>query len=301
VVGLRAYEGGPLVGHQLRELNQHLHGGEARLDLLQRRELLRDAGLVSLSVKEEHGGFDLPTLVCNVVLEMVSRADAGLMTVVGLQTGVAEDIQTFASDDLCREYLPRFASGEFQGAMDLTEPQAGSDLGAITTRAYEENGRYFLEGQKIFITNGGAEVHLVLARDDDSFDQSKETTRGLSLFLTPRTLSDGSPNHVLLERLEHKLGIHGSPTAVVRFERAEAFLVGTKGEGFKAMLELMNNARIGVAAQGVGIAEAALQEAVRYAGLDIDTMRKKLGFDTKSLIEGFLQRQEELRKKWNAR
>lgn len=228
-------------------------------------ELLRDAGLVSLSVKEEHGGFDLPTLLCNVVLEMVSRADAGLMTVVGLQTGVAEDIQTFASDDLCREYLPRFASGEFQGAMDLTEPQAGSDLGAITTRAYEENGRYFLEGQKIFITNGGAEVHLVLARDDDTFDQSKETTRGLSLFLTPRTLSDGSPNPVLLERLEHKLGIHGSPTAVVRFERAEAFLVGTKGEGFKAMLELMNNARIGVAAQGVGIAEAALQEAVRYA------------------------------------
>ena len=228
-------------------------------------ELLRDAGLVSLSVKEEHGGFELPSLICNVVLEMVSRADAGLMTVVGLQTGVAEDIQTFASDELCREYLPRFASGEFQGAMDLTEPQAGSDLGAIATRAYEENGRYFIEGQKIFITNGGAEVHLVLARDDDTFDQSKETTRGLSLFLTPRTLPDGSPNHVLLERLEHKLGIHGSPTAVVRFERAEAFLVGTKGEGFKAMLELMNNARVGVAAQGVGIAEAALEEAVRYA------------------------------------
>ena len=228
-------------------------------------ELLRDAGLVSLSVKEEHGGFELPALLCNLVLEMVSRADAGLMTVVGLQTGVAEDIQTFASDDLCREYLPRFASGEFQGAMDLTEPQAGSDLGAIVTRAYEENGRYFIEGQKIFITNGGAEVHLVLARDDDTFDRSKETTRGLSLFPTPRTLPDGSPNHVLLERLEHKLSIHGSPTAVVRFERAEAFLVGTKGEGFKAMLELMNNARVGVAAQGVGIAEAALEEAVRYA------------------------------------
>lgn len=228
-------------------------------------ELLRDAGLVSLAVKEEHGGFDLPALLSNVVLQMVSRADAGLMTVVGLQAGVAEDIQTFASDELCREYLPRFASGEFQGAMDLTEPQAGSDLGAITTRAYREDGRYFIDGQKIFITNGGAEVHLVLARDDDSYEQSKGTTRGLSLFLTPRTLPDGSQNHVVLERLEHKLGIHGSPTAVVRFDRAEAFLVGTRGEGFKAMLQLMNNARLGVAAQGVGIAEAALAEAVSYA------------------------------------
>ncbi len=228
-------------------------------------ELLRDAGLVSLAVREEHGGFDLPALISNVVLQMVSRADAALMTVVGLQAGVAEDIQTFASDELCSQYLPGFASGELQGAMDLTEPEAGSDLGGITTRATAEDGRYFLDGQKIFITNGGAEIHLVLARDDDTYDQSKGTTRGLSLFLTPRTLPDGSRNRVLLERLEHKLGIHGSPTAVVRFEHAECFLVGKKGEGFKAMLQLMNNARLGVAAQGVGIAEAALAEAVRYA------------------------------------
>jgi alkylation response protein AidB-like acyl-CoA dehydrogenase len=228
-------------------------------------EMLREAGLVSLAVREEYGGFDLPSFLSNVVLQMVSRADAGLMTIVGLQVGVAEDIQTFASDDLCREYLPRFASGEFQGAMDLTEPQAGSDLGAITTRAYEEDGRFFIEGQKIFITNGGAEVHLVLARDDASFEQSKGTTRGLSLFITPRTLRDGSPNHVVLERLEHKMGIHGSPTAVVRFDRSEGFLIGKQGEGFKAMLQLMNHARLGVAAQGVGIAEAALDEAVRYA------------------------------------
>ncbi len=228
-------------------------------------ELLRDAGLVSLSVKEEHGGFELPTLLSNIVLQMVSRADAGLMTVVGLQTGVAEDIQSFASEDLCRQYLPGFASGEFQGAMDLTEPQAGSDLGGITTRATLKEGRWFLDGQKIFITNGGAEVHLVLARDDDSFEQSKGTTRGLSLFLCPRSMADGSRNHITIERLEHKLGIHGSPTAVVRFDDAEGFLVGKKGDGFKAMLQLMNNARLGVAAQGVGIAEAALEEAVSYA------------------------------------
>ncbi|MBW2280189.1 MAG: acyl-CoA dehydrogenase family protein [Deltaproteobacteria bacterium] len=228
-------------------------------------EMLRDAGLVSLSVKEEHGGFELPALLSNIVLQMVSRADAGLMTIVGLQAGVAEDIQSYASDELCAQYLPGFASGEFQGAMDLTEPRAGSDLGGITTRATQEGERWFVDGEKIFITNGGAEVHLVLARDDDTFDQSKGTTRGLSLFLCPRTMPDGSRNPISIERLEHKLGIHGSPTAVVRFERAEGFLVGKKGDGFKAMLQLMNNARLGVAAQGVGIAEAALEEAVRYA------------------------------------
>ena len=228
-------------------------------------ERLKEAGLVSLSIAEEYGGFAMPAIVNNLVLQLVARADAGLMTIMGLQTGVAEDLQVFGSDELLQEYLPRFASGEVQGAMDLTEANAGSDLGAITTRASEEDGRFFLEGEKIFITNGGCEIHLVLARDDDTFDQSKGTTRGLSLFLCPRTLSDGTRNGVSPERLEHKLGIHGSPTAVVAFRRAEAFRVGTKGDGFKAMLQLMNNARLGVAAQGIGIAEAALNEAISYA------------------------------------
>jgi len=228
-------------------------------------EKLREAGLVSFGVAERFGGFELPATIANVILQMVSRADAGLMTVMGLQAGVAEDIQRYAPDELAQQYLPRFVSGEVQGAMDLTEPQAGSDLGAIQTRAVEENGRVFLDGQKIFITNGGAEVHLVLARDADTFELSKGTTKGLSLFLCPRTLPDGKPNGVAIERLEHKLGIHGSPTAVVRFTRAEAWRIGTRGDGFKAMLDLMNNARLGVAAQGVGIAEAAVVEAIRYS------------------------------------
>ncbi len=228
-------------------------------------ERLREAGLIGLSIKEKYGGFELPNLVGNIVLQMVSRADAGLMTILGLQGGVAEDIQKYASEELCQQYLPRFVSGEVQGAMDLTEPQAGSDLGGILTRASEEDGRFFLDGEKIFITNGGAEVHLVLARDDHTFDKSKGTTKGLSLFLCPRTLPDGKRNAVSIERLEHKMGIHGSPTAVVRFEHAEAFLIAEKGEGFKAMLDLMNNARLGVAAQGVGIAEAALDLAIRYS------------------------------------
>ena len=227
---------------------------------------LKEVGLVSLGVSEEYGGFGWPTLISNRVIELVSRADASLMTVIGLQTGVAEDIQKYGSEDLKRRYLPRFASGDVLGAMDLTEPQAGSDLGAITTRATERDGEIFLEGQKIFITNGGCEVHLVLARDHDTFDQSKGTTRGLSLYLCPRTLEGGEPNPVHVERLEHKMGLHGSPTAAIRFDDARAFLMGVKGEGFKAMLDLMNNARLGVAAQGLGIAEAALAEAMRYSG-----------------------------------
>ena len=122
-----------------------------------------------------------------------------------------------------------------------------------------------LDGQKIFITNGGAEIHLVLARDNETYEESKGTTKGLSLFICPRTLPDGSKNGIRVERLEHKLGIHGSPTASVRFDHAEAFRIGTKGEGFKAMLDLMNDARLGVAAQGIGIAEAALALALEFA------------------------------------
>ncbi|MCA9509907.1 MAG: acyl-CoA dehydrogenase family protein [Myxococcales bacterium] len=226
---------------------------------------LAEAGLISFGVDEQYGGFGLPAFVSNLILQMVSRADAGLMTIVGLQAGVAEDIQLYADDELKQAYLPRFASGEVMGAMDLTEPNAGSDLGAITTRADEKDGDFFLSGQKIFITNGGCEVHLVLARDADTYEASKGTTRGLSLFLCPRTLPDGAVNAVRVQRLEHKLGIHGSPTAAIEFDEARAWRVGEKGQGFKAMLTLMNNARLGVAAQGVGISEAALHAALAYA------------------------------------
>jgi alkylation response protein AidB-like acyl-CoA dehydrogenase len=228
-------------------------------------DLLKEAGLVSLSVREEYGGFELPGFASNVVIQMVSRANAGLMTIIGLQAGTAEDIQRYASPELCKEFLPRFASGEVLGSMDLTEAQAGSDLGAIQTRATDVGEISKINGQKIFITNGGAEVHLVLARDDDHYEESKGSTKGLSLFICPRTRRDGSPNGVVVERLEHKLGIHCSPTAAIRFDDAEAYRIGEKGGGFKAMLDLMNNARVGVAAQGIGIAEAAVHEAIQYA------------------------------------
>jgi alkylation response protein AidB-like acyl-CoA dehydrogenase len=228
-------------------------------------DTLAESGLVSFGVSQEYGGVGLPAWVTNVILQMISRADAGLMTIVGLQAGVAEDIQLYASEAIKERLLPGFARGELMGAMDLTEPQAGSDLGAIRTRATEREGRIELDGEKIFITNGGCAVHLVLARDADTYDESAGTTNGLSLYVCSRTLPDGSPNGVTVVRLEEKLGIHGSPTAAIAFDGAVAERIGQKGEGFRAMLTLMNNARLGVAAQGVGIAEAALDSAVRYA------------------------------------
>jgi hypothetical protein len=229
-------------------------------------EKLRAAGLVSLSVSEAYGGAALPGLLSGFYMEMIARADASLMTVVGLQAGVATDIEKYGDDPIKRKWLPRFAAGEVQGAMDLTEPQAGSDLGGITTRVVEESdGTLRVTGSKIFITNGGAEVHLVLARDGDTYDQSKGTTNGLSLVLVPRRLDDGSRNGIRVARLERKLGIHGSPTCEVVFESAVGWRLGRKGNGFRAMLDLMNNARLGVAAQAIGVAAAALHDANRYA------------------------------------
>jgi alkylation response protein AidB-like acyl-CoA dehydrogenase len=229
-------------------------------------EKLREAGLVSLAVSDAYGGFGLPALLNGITLEMLSRADPSLMMVVGLQTGAANDIEKYGSEEVKRRFLPRFVSGEVQGCMDLTEPQAGSDLGGIQTRATDlPDGSVRVDGQKIFISNGGAEVHLVLARDADSFEASRGTTNGLSLVLVTRHRDDGRPNGVRVARLERKLGIHGSATCEVVFEKAIGVRLGEKGKGFRAMLDLMNAARVGVAAQALGLCEAALHDAVRYA------------------------------------
>src|SRR3990172_2054771 len=157
---------------------------------------LRESGLVALTLSEEYGGFALPSLLNGMILEMISRTDTSLMTIVGLQTGTGGDIEKYGSEETRRKWLPRFTSGELQGCMDLTEPQAGSDLGGIATRATalptsSSEGDVRVDGQKIFITNGGAEVHLVLARDADTFDASRGTTRGLSLVLVARHRPDG--------------------------------------------------------------------------------------------------------------
>jgi hypothetical protein len=229
-------------------------------------EKLREAGLVSLTVSEEYGGYGVPAFLNGAVLEMVSRADPCLMMIIGLQTGAANDIAKYGSEEVKRAFLPRFASGELQGSMDLTEPQAGSDLGGISMRVSDlPDGDVQVDGQKIFISNGGAEIHLVLARDDDTFDESKGTTNGLSLLLVPWYREDGSRNGVRVSRLEKKLGIHGSTTCEVVFEGAIGKRLGEKGRGFRAMLDLMNAARLGVASQALGISDAALYDAVVYA------------------------------------
>lgn len=228
-------------------------------------ERLRAAGLVALPLGPAYGGYGLPSLVNCAYLEMVARADSSLMTIIGLQAGVAHDLEVYGSEDLKARYLPGFARGETQGCMDLTEPQAGSDLGAITTRATRVGDHYVVDGEKVFITNGGAPMHLVLARDAATYDQSHGTTDGLSLILCPRVLPDGRRNGIHVRRVERKLGIHGSPTCVVELEQAEGYLVGEAGQGFRAMLDLMNNARLGVAAQAIGVAEAAFREARDYA------------------------------------
>ncbi len=227
-------------------------------------EKLRSAGLVCLPLSAEYNGFGLPMLVNTFYLEMLSRAESSLMTIIGLQGGVANDIEQYGSDEIKQRYLPRFAAGELQGAMDLTEAQAGSDLGGIVTRVSEESGRYFIDGEKLFITNGGADIHLVLARDAKTFNESKGSTNGLNLMLCPVVLPDGTRNGVRVTRAETKMGIHGSPTCVVEFDRAEGFLLGKAGGGFRAMLELMNNARLGVTAQAIGVADAAFREALEY-------------------------------------
>jgi alkylation response protein AidB-like acyl-CoA dehydrogenase len=229
-------------------------------------EKLKEAGLVSLTVSDAYGGYGLPALLNGIFLEMISRADASLMMVVGLQTGAAADIEKYGSEEVKRKWLPRFASGEVQGCMDLTEPEAGSDLGGIATRATDlSDDEVQVDGQKIFISNGGAEVHLVLARDADNFEESKGTTNGLSLVLVPRHREDGSHNGVRVSRLERKIGIHSSATCEVVFEEARGVRLGKKGQGFRAMLELMNNARLGVASQALGLCDAALWDAASYA------------------------------------
>jgi alkylation response protein AidB-like acyl-CoA dehydrogenase len=241
-------------------------GAESPPHIRHAYDQLREAGLIALTVNEQYGGYGLPALLNGVFLEMVSRADPSLMMVVGLQTGAASDIEKYGSDEIKSSFLPRFTSGEVQGCMDLTEPQAGSDLGGIVTRATElPDGKVRVDGQKIYISNGGAEIHLVLARDDESFEQSRGTTQGLSLLLVPRHLEDGSANGVKVSRLESKMGIHGSATCEVLFEGAIGMRLGAAGQGFRAMLDLMNVARLGVASQALGLCEAAVHDAVTYA------------------------------------
>jgi hypothetical protein len=217
---------------------------------------LSGADLMGFTLPRRYGGLNLPTILYSAAIEMVSRADAALMTIFGLQD-IAETVNSFASEEQKQRYLPKFCSGEVTGAMALTEPDAGSDLQAVRLRAYQDpSGQWRLNGVKRFITNGCGDVLLVLARTEEGTRDG----RGLSLLLCEK-----GPE-VVVRRIEEKLGIHGSPTCELHFRDAPAELVGQRRRGLtKYVMSLMNGARVGIAAQGLGIAEAAYRDALAYA------------------------------------
>ncbi|MDT1063596.1 acyl-CoA dehydrogenase family protein [Paracoccus sp. CPCC 101403] len=233
---------------------------------------LAEGGWIGLASSQDHGGMGLPQALNMAVNEMVASACLALQLNPLLTQGQIEALEHHGSDELKALYLPKLNSGEWSGTMNLTEPQAGSDVGALTTRAERaDDGTYRITGQKIFITWGDSDVtsnvcHLVLARLPDG----GAGTRGISLFMVPKFIPDengdpGTPNDLRVVSLEHKLGIHGSPTCVMSFEGAKGWIVGAEHKGMAAMFTMMNCARLGVGVQGVAQGEAALQQAAAYA------------------------------------
>jgi 3-(methylthio)propanoyl-CoA dehydrogenase len=242
-----------------REGNSYLDGDVIlHPDMKACIERFRDAELMGLSIERKYGGLNLPGVVKTAVIEIVARGDASLMNIVGLQD-IAETIEEFAEEPIKAETLPKLTSGKSTAAMVLTEPDAGSDLQSVRLRAEpvdEAKGLWKLSGAKRFITNGCGEVLLVLARSEPG----NTGGRGLSMFLVEKGKG------VRIRRIEDKLGIHGSPTCEIQFNGAPGRLVGARKRGLiDAGMGMMNGARVAIAAQGIGIAEAAAREAVQYA------------------------------------
>ena len=233
---------------------------------------IADGGWIGMAAAPDRGGMGLPMAVTTVVNEMMASACMALQLNPLITQGQIEALEHHASDAIKQLYLPRLISGEWCGTMNLTEPQAGSDLGALRTKAEPNgDGSHAISGQKIFITWADNDFtanvcHLVLARLPDA----GAGTNGISLFMVPKWIPDaagnpGARNTLHVVSLEHKLGLHGSPTAVMQFDAAKGWLVGVPHKGMAAMFTMMNNARLGVGMQGVGVAEAACQHALAYA------------------------------------
>lgn len=220
-------------------------------------DALNQAGLMGMSLPYRYDGLNFPIVPYIMAADIVSRADAGFVNIWGLQD-CAETINEFASEEQKEKYLPRVSSGDTM-AMDLTEPDAGSDLQAVQLKATwdEEKQTWLLNGVKRFITNGDGDISLVLARSEPGTKDG----RGLSMFIY-----DKQSGGVTVRRIEHKMGIIGSPTCELVFNNAPAELVGSRKMGLiKYVMALMNGARLGIAAQSVGISEAAYRESVAYA------------------------------------
>jgi len=218
-------------------------------------KVLTNAGYMGGTLMRKYGGLNLPFTVQNLIVEMISQGDASLMNLFGLQD-IAVTIQKFGSEEQKNRILPKFVSGDVSGAMALTEPDAGSDLQAVSLKAVEKDGKWYLDGVKRFITNGCGDVHLVLARTEEG----SKGGRGLSMMLYEKD------EHMVVRRIENKLGIHGSPTCELQFNMAPCELVGKRRFGLiKYVMSLMNGARLATSAQALGVAQAAFDEAVKYA------------------------------------
>jgi acyl-CoA dehydrogenase len=229
-------------------------------------------GWIGLSVDPAHGGQGLPSVLACVVNEFTSSANMALSMVPGLSMGAIAALLRHGSEEQKRLYVPRLVSGEWTGTMNLTEPQCGTDLGLIRTRATPRpDGSYAISGTKIFISAGEHDladniVHLVLAR----IEGAPEGTRGISLFVVPKRLlrpdgSLGERNALSCGAVERKMGIHGNPTCVMNYDGATGWLVGEANRGLAAMFVMMNEARLAVAIQGLAMGEVACQNAAAYA------------------------------------
>ena len=233
---------------------------------------ISSGGWVGMSGSQDFGGMDLPLVIASCVNEMLGSACLSLALNPLMTQGQIEALQSHASEEIKDLYLPNLISGRWSGTMNLTEEEAGSDVGALNTIAIpNEDGTYKVSGQKIYISWGEHDLtenicHLVLAR----LPNSHNGIRGISLFLIPKYLPDaegrvGSRNSLEAAALEHKMGLHGSPTAVMEYAEAKGWLIGKLNEGISAMFTMMNNARLGVAVQGVSQAERALQKAISHS------------------------------------
>jgi len=230
-----------------------------------------EGGWAALPLEPEWGGQGLPKLVSTPVTEMVTSANMSFSLCPMLTQGAIEALLTAGSDALKQQFLPKMSEGSWTGTMNLTEPQAGSDLALVRTKAERNGDHYLITGQKIFITFGEHDlteniVHLVLARTPDA----PEGVKGISLFIVPKFLvkpdgSLGERNGAHCASIEHKLGIHASPTAVMVFEKAVGYLVGEENKGLAYMFIMMNAARFAVGLEGVSIGERAFQRALAYA------------------------------------
>ncbi|MEL7175447.1 MAG: acyl-CoA dehydrogenase [Pseudomonadota bacterium] len=233
---------------------------------------IAEGGWMSIAADPAYGGMGLPMTITTAVNEMMSSACLAIQLNPLMTQGQIEALEHHASDEIKALYLPKLISGEWYGTMNLTEPHAGSDVGALRSKAEPNgDGTYAITGQKIYISWADNDFtdnvcHLVLARLPDG----GAGTKGISLFMVPKRLPDengnaGVANTLKVVSLEHKMGLHGSPTAVMQYDGAKGWLVGEPHKGMAAMFTMMNNARLGVGVQGVGVAEGAMQHAMGYA------------------------------------